>query len=97
MYVYVCILLSNKKRNLRKYSVAFLKHFQKKLLFFGGPCMYVMRIRYKGTPSDYVSRFIDSRVAIKALLIIQEGVIFLEKISLELFRTQISHETDVIF
>ena len=29
-------VLSNKKRNLRKYSVVFLKHFPKKKVF-GGP------------------------------------------------------------
>ena len=34
--MYVGIVLSNKKRNLRKYSVAFLKHFPKKKVF-GGP------------------------------------------------------------
>ena len=32
------IVLSNEKRNLRKYSVVFLKHFQKKEVF-GGPCI----------------------------------------------------------
>ena len=32
------IVLSNKKRNLRKYSVVFLKHFPKKKIF-GGLCI----------------------------------------------------------
>ena len=31
--------ISNKKRNLRKYSVVFLKHFPKQKVF-GGPCIW---------------------------------------------------------
>ena len=33
------IVPSNKKRNLRKYSIVFLKHFPKKKKLFGEPCI----------------------------------------------------------
>ena len=42
--MYVCIVLSNKKRNLRKYSVVFFKAFSKKKLF-GGPCITYLKAK----------------------------------------------------
>ena len=43
-------VLSNKKRNLRKYSVVFLKYFpkkkKKKIKLFSGPCIYSTHIGF---------------------------------------------------
>ena len=39
------IILSNKKSNLRKYSVFFFKHFPKKKMVLGGPCISSVKFK----------------------------------------------------